>query len=333
MKQTVLATAMLAALLSASTLAQALAQPRPAQQAPKTRVDLPPAPVETVPSPVKGGDVVARIGDSDVTADEIRSAISFLDQRQQTALAQDPALLSQTVRAILANRLALAEATAKKWDQQAGVQAQIARARESIIVESYLKSVTAPPDSYPSEAEIKTVYEANAAALLVPRRYQLSQILISVARDADKDADEAAQKKLSDVTKKLKAPGAEFGKLARTLSDDGATAEREGELGWLAEPDLRPEIRTQVIGLAKGGITEPVRLDDGWHIIKLVDTEASRTRSLAEVREALIQRMKAEKADANRRAYMNDIIKRSPPVVNEIALSKLLDDKATASSR
>jgi peptidylprolyl isomerase len=129
----------------------------------------------------------------------------------------------------------------------------------------------------------------------------------------------------------VRQPGADFAALARSLSDDTATAERDGEVGWVAEPDLRAEIRAQVIGLPKAGTTEPIRLDDGWHILKLVDTEAARTRPLAEVRDALVQRIRAERVEANRRAYMAELLKQTPPVVNEIALSKLLEAKSDTS--
>lgn len=129
------------------------------------------------------------------------------------------------------------------------------------------------------------------------------------------------------MSKKLKQPGADFGVIARASSEDTASADRDGEIGWVAEPDLRPEIRAQVAGLAKGGFTEPVRLDDGWHILKLLDTEASRTRALSEVRDLLVQRMRAERADANRRAYLADLLKQNPPIVNEIALSKVIESK------
>ena len=200
-----------------------------------------------------------------------------------------------------------------------------------MIIESYLNSVSVPPESYPSEADIKSVYDANAGALLVPRRFQLAQIVVTLAKDADKAAEDAARKKLDDVMKKLKQPGADFAPLARSVSDDTATAERNGEIGWVAEPDLRAEIRGQVVGLAKGATTEPIRLDDGWHILKLLDTEASHTRPLSEVRDALVQRIRAERVETNRRAYMAELLKQASPVVNEIALSKLLATKPEAS--
>jgi peptidylprolyl isomerase len=304
----------------------------PAAPAPVPPAAQPKAPAEdhAAEPAVKGGETVARVGTADVTADEVRAAVSFLDARQQAALARNPALLSQTVRAILANRLVLKEALAKKWDQQPSVEAQLARARENLVVETYLQSITAPPESYPSDAEIKAVYDANASALLVPRRFQLAQIVVGLGKDADKAAEETARKKLDDVVSKLKQPGADFAALARSQSDDAASAERDGEIGWAAEPDLKPEIRNQVVGLAKGGVTDPVRLEDGWHILKLIDTEASHTRPLAEVRDVLIQRIRAERAEANRRAYIAELFKQNPPVINELALSKLLDGNAAA---
>ena len=281
-------------------------------------------------SAVKGGEVIAQVGGNDITAEELRAAVAALDARSQAAVARDPALLGQTVRAILASRLVLKEALSKKWDQQPAIVAQLARARENLIIESYLNSVSVPPQNYPSEADIKSVYDANASALLVPRRFQLAQIVVTLAKDADKAAEDTARKKLDDVMKKLKQPGADFATLARSVSDDTTTAERNGEIGWVAEPDLRIEIRGQVVGLAKGAIGEPIRLDDGWHILKLLDTEASHTRPLSEVRDALAQRIRADRVEANRRAYMAELLKQTPPVVNEIALSKLLATKAEA---
>jgi len=282
---------------------------------------------------VKGDEIIARLGDSEVTAEELRSTIALLDARQQSAMARDPALLSQTVRAILANRVMLKEALAKKWDQQPAIVSQLARARENLIMEGYLQSVTNPPDSYPGDADLKSAYDANVGAFLVPRRFQLAQIVVTVAKEADKAAEEAARKKLDDVVKKVKQPGADFAALARSLSEDAPTAEKDGEIGWVAESNLRTEIRTQVVGLGKGALTDPIRLDDGWHIIRLLDTEASHTRSLSEVRDALVQRMRAERAEANRRAYIADLLKQTPPVVNEIALSRLFENKTEAPAR
>src|SRR5262245_44475801 len=90
-------------------------QPVPSRAAPAPAAAARPAPAADDSAVVKGGEVIARVGDSDVTVEEVRATILLMEARQQAALARDPALLSQTVRAILANRLVLKEAMTKKW--------------------------------------------------------------------------------------------------------------------------------------------------------------------------------------------------------------------------
>jgi parvulin-like peptidyl-prolyl isomerase len=312
--------------------AAVVASPRPSveqQSAPGAKRD----PAVEDGGALKGSQIVARVGDKDVTAAELRTAIQQLDIRQQAALANDPALLAQTVRSILATQLVLKEAFAKNWDQQPTITVQLSHLRDNLISESYLQSVTTPPDTYPSEADIKAFYDANAQALVQPRRYRLGQIVIPVAKDADKSAQDSAQRKVDDIVKKLKQPGADFAALVHLSSEDSTAAERDSDIGWVNEPDLRVELRGSVSGLQKSGVSEPIKLEDGWHIIKLLDIEAARPRSLDEVRGALVQKLRSERALANRRAYVQDLLKQSPPVLNELALSQLLPKMEAPASK
>lgn len=273
-----------------------------------------------------GDDIVARIGDANVSADDIRGYIAALGPREQAALAQDPGLLSQAVRMLLANRLVLQEVLAKKWDQQPSVAAQLDRLREGAVVEIYLQSVSTPPASYPSDEELQKTYDANRGALVMPRQFQLAQIFVASPKDADKATDDKARKSIEEIARKLKAPGVDFAAIANEND-----AKNGGDLGWLVESQIVPEIRTQVMGLAKNAVSEPIRLDDGWHIIKLIDTKASYTRTLPEIREQLVQQMRAERAKMLRQAYLGELVKRSPPILNEIALSKVFGEQNRAS--
>jgi peptidylprolyl isomerase len=230
------------------------------------------------------------------------------------------------VRALLVNRLVLKEAQAKKWDQQPAIAALIERARQAALVESYLQSVAAISDGFPTEAQIQSVYDANMPAMMLPRQFEVAQVFI--AGGADKDADEKARRKLDQVQRKLKQPGADFSAIATSDSDDRASAEKGGALGWLSDAQLRPEIRAQVIGLAAGSLSEPIRLEDGWHIVKLIDTKPASARPLAEVHDQLAERMREERSAALRRAYLGKLLDQSPPVINELALSRLLEKPA-----
>lgn len=270
------------------------------------------------------GDIIARIGTTDVRADEIRADIAALDPRERAALAHDPAALSQTVHMLLAGKLVLKEALAKKWDQQPAVAARIERARESAIVETYLQSVSQVPENFPSEAEIQSAYDANKTAFLVPRQFDLAQIFVAVPKDADKAAQDKARHRLDEIQKKLKQKNADFRAIAQSDSDDPQAAKKQGDLGWLIETQIVPEIRSQLIGLAKDGVSEPLQLADGWHIVKLLDTKPAYTKPLTEVRDQIATQLRNERAMAERRAYLAKLLQETPPTVNELALSKVL---------
>jgi len=332
---------LLSAVLAGSpVLALAQTQPRPVQAPAKPRAPAPQVTAATQPgaaavpatqaqgtavAKVAGDDVVARVGGTNVSADELRASIAALGPNERAALAQDPAMFSQAVRMLLANRLVLQEILAKKWDQQPGVSAQLDRIRENALVELYLQQVSAPPANFPGDDELQKVYDANRAALLVPRQFQLAQIFVALPKDADKAADDQSKKAADEIERKLKAPGADFASLA---GENGA--KNGGDLGWVLETQIRPEIRAKVIELPKGAVADPIRLDDGWHIVKLIDTKASYTRTLPEVHDQLVQQIRNERATALRRAYVGELLKDHPPVLNELVLSNLLQEQVPA---
>jgi peptidylprolyl isomerase len=228
------------------------------------------------------------------------------------------------VRALLASRIVLREAVNQKWDQRPDVALQLKRVHDSALTELFLEAMSKPPESYPSETELQAAYDANKSAFLVPRQFRIAQIFIAAPKGADKVVEDKARKKLEDVQRRLKQKPADFAALATTESDEPEAAKHASELPWLPESQIMPDIRTQIAGLAKDAIGEPVRLDDGWHIVKLVDTKAAYTPALSEIRDPLTQRMRAERALLNRRAYLAKLLEQNPAALNELALSKLL---------
>jgi parvulin-like peptidyl-prolyl isomerase len=268
--------------------------------------------------------IIARVGDSQVTAGEIRAAIQTLDASTQAAAARDPQALSQVVRAILAERLVLKEALEKKWDQNPAVADAIARMRDRAIAQTYLESVSKPPDSYPSDPELQAAYDANKAQLLVPRQFDLAQIYIKNPKGAEPSVAAKAQVKLDAVRKALGKHGADFAAIASAESDDPSSAGKGGDLGWLAETRIQPEITAQLGTLAKGTVSQPVRLDDGWHIIKVLDVKEPYTPTLEEIRPQLSQKMRAERARVDSQQYIAKLMQDNPVQINELALSKVM---------
>ena len=269
--------------------------------------------------------VIARVGDTDVKLDEIRAAIESLDPKEQAALAKDPSLLNQTVRILLMRRVVLKEALAKHWDQEPAVATLIQRTRDNTVVESYLQSVSKPADSYPSDSELQAAYEARKAQLLVPRQFRLAQIFVALPKSADKGTTDKAQSKLETIKKSIHQSGADFSAIAKGNSEEAESAARGGEIGWLTENQIQPEVRSQLGSLTKNAISEPIRLEDGWHIIKVLDIKEPYTPTLEEIRTPLAQQLRSEKTQANSQAYLAKLLQQTPVAINELVLSKVLN--------
>lgn len=273
-----------------------------------------------VPAAADSADVLATVGGAEIKAADIRPYLANLTPDQQAALAKDPARLNQFLRALIVERLLLKQAVAAKWEQQPAVAAQLAQLRENAIAQSYLAAKAAVPADYPSAAEVQAAYDANKDALIVPRQLQLAQIFIAAPKDAKEP------EKLAAVRKVLAANPEKFAELARAHSDEAISAARGGEIGWLGVADIQPGIRAAAAALAKGAISAPIRADDGWHILRLIDVREAAPAPFADVREALAQRLRAEKAQQISRDYVENLLKENPVAINEIAVSQLVKD-------
>jgi len=270
-----------------------------------------------------GEGVVARIGDTEVGEQEIKAALDGLDERERAAVAKDPALLNQVVRSMLIQRLVLKQAADEKWEQKAEVAAQLERSRRSTITETYLRSQAEKNGGTPSEAELRQAYEGAKDSLFVPKQFQLAQIFIAVPQEGGKDVEAKAKVKLDGVTKSLARAGADFSSIARLNSDEPNSASKGGEIGWLLEKQIQPEIRTKMAALQKGATTVPLRLSDGWHIVKVMDVKEGYTPPFEEVRSTLAEKVRTERIKAASQAYLSQLLQENPVVINEIVLSKL----------
>lgn len=179
------------------------------------------------------------------------------------------------------------------------------------------------PDTYPSEPELQAFYQANQRAFMEPPRYRLAQLFVSVPA-ADPAATANAQAKLDPVLAALAEPDADFADLVRRFSDEKDSASRGGEVGWLAESQLRPELRPLLADLKAGQVSRPVRLADGWHIVKCLELRPESPVPFADIRSALADRMRAERTAANRQAYLARLLQDNPISLNELALRDLL---------
>lgn len=96
--------------------------------------------------------------------------------------------------------------------------------------------------------------------------FLLAEILLPVLSEAD----ESKIKKFANNLVVQMKKGASFSSLARQFSASSAAAQG-GMIGWVTEDSLDPAIATSVASLAKNNITAPIRTNQGYHIMLLLD--------------------------------------------------------------
>jgi peptidylprolyl isomerase len=111
--------------------------------------------------------------------------------------------------------------------------------------------------------------------------------------------------------------------LAKRDSQDAPSAANGGDLGWLREDALVPPIRAAVQGMADGAVSDPVRSQGGWHLLKLLGSKPPTQASLAESRDTLVHALRQERQMEGQRDYLGGLLKQQPIEVNEVELNKL----------
>jgi peptidylprolyl isomerase len=268
-------------------------------------------------------ELIGKMGAQELRVLDLKRMIDAQAPEVRKQLATDLGAMDRLVRSELVRQSILAEARQQGWDKKPDIQYQMERARDTALLQSYVNSLARPPATYPSEDEIKAFYEASKDSLTVPAEYQLAQLFVSVAEGADAAAAAAAQRKAADLAARVQKAPADFARVAREASEHKESAAKGGELGWVPEPQLLPEIRAVVTRMNKGDVSAPIRSASGWHVVRLIDRKPSSVRALADVRDQLAASLRLRKAQEAERTYIEGLLGKSAVTVNQVELQKV----------
>ncbi|ARI78112.1 peptidylprolyl isomerase [Halobacillus mangrovi] len=149
---------------------------------------------------------------------------------------------------------------------------------KEVIRFSLLQEKAASEDVEISEEEMKQYYER------MKTEVQASHILVK-----DEETAKEVKQKLED--------GGDFGKLASEYSSDGS-AQQGGKLGWFGPGKMAPEFEEAAYSLEKGEISEPVKTQFGFHIIKVTDKrDAEDVKPYEEAKEEIKRTLVSQKVD------------------------------------
>lgn len=151
-------------------------------------------------------------------------------------------------------------------------------------------------------------YEAQAWRFKTPKRVRAQHILIKVEEDAPAAEAEAAEAKILAAKEEIEG-GAEFGEVAKRVSEDVATKESGGDLGIFGPGSMVKPFEEAAMALEVDEVSEPVRSRFGYHLIKVNEIQPPSEKALEEVQEELAREVLAkENADEVARARAEAIL-------------------------
>ncbi len=146
-----------------------------------------------------------------------------------------------------------------------------------------------------SDDELKVKYQQDIQQYQVPNRVHAQHILFMTVGKPDAEVEEI-RKKAEDVLKQAKK-GPKFDELAKKYSEDPGSKAKGGDLGWLLQGQTVPEFEKIAFSLQPGAISDLVKTQYGFHIIKVLEKETAHTKPFDEVKDSIRAPLMLAKAD------------------------------------
>ncbi|WP_224771217.1 peptidylprolyl isomerase [Metabacillus idriensis] len=144
-----------------------------------------------------------------------------------------------------------------------------------------------------SEDEMKTYFDENKESFAEPEQVKASHILVE---------DEA---KAKEVKEKLDG-GADFTELAKEYSTDTSNSEDGGDLGYFAKGEMVAEFEEVTFAMKEGEISDPVKTEFGYHIIKFADKKAAADAAFEDKKEEIKETLFDQKMQTAYTAWLQE---------------------------
>ena len=235
-------------------------------------------PIATVSAEEKAGDaIVAKVNGKPITEAFMKLAEDELGRD----LGDLPPEVKRRALAeyLIDNTLFAEAAEAQKLGETPAFQNQLNYLKERLLRQEYFEKTL---KSAVSENEAKEIYKERIGSLKPEEEVSARHILV--------DSEEKAK----ELRAKIVA-GADFAEVAKESSSDRGTKDQGGSLRYFGQGQMVPEFDTAVFKMKKGEISEPVKTNFGWHIIKLDDRRRKEPPSFEAVKDTIMNSLAMRK--------------------------------------
>ena len=212
--------------------------------------------------------VVARVNGAEIR----QSDLNVAEEEVGNQVAQmAPDAKREYLVSFLADMMLVAKAAeAKKIQDGADFKRRLNLARTKLLMEQFLQ---AEAKAAVTDAAMRKVYEEAVAQMSKEPEVRARHILV--------ETEDEAKAVLAELKK-----GADFAELAKSKSKDPGSAEG-GDLGYFTKDQMVPEFSEVAFKLDKGALSDPVKSQFGWHVIKVEDKRERQAPEFDKVKDQL----------------------------------------------
>jgi len=250
------------------------------------------------------GDVLARVGDKEITRDMLDNIIATIPEENRVPFLTPDGrkkILDEVVSFTLFSQAAEKAGIAK----EPAIKTRLEYVQTEYLAKEYFRRKAAQ-SAVVTEQELKDYYKDHLSEFKPPEEIKARHILVKT---------EAQASKLLEKTKS----GADFSDLARKESIDPAAA-KGGKLempsgsDWLPRGTFEKGFEYELFKIPKGEVGGPVKSQFGWHLLKIEDRRQPETPPFVQVRGLIKNRLQDQKY-AELHKKLTEETKKSIPVV------------------
>ena len=207
----------------------------------------------TGPARAQSDPVIAKVNGAEIHESDLAMAEEDVGQNAQqlSGDAKRDYLISYLADVIVASKAA----EDKKVADQPQFKSRLTFIRNKLLMETLLQDVGKA--ALTPEA-MQKVYDEAKKQMGGEQEVRARHILVPT--------EEEAKAVLAEIKK-----GTDFAELAKQKSKDPGAAAEGGDLGYFSKEQMVPEFAEAAFKLEKGQVSDPVKTQFGWHIIKVED--------------------------------------------------------------
>ena len=219
----------------------------------------------------KDVQVLAEVNGGTITTADFNRELKNLPDYLK-AMAETPEGRKEMLDTMVIRELILQQASKDGLDKSADLEEKLKDLKKRLVVESFLKKKV-ETESQVSDADLQKFYEQNKDKFKTGEQIKASHILVKTEKEA------------RNVLAQIKA-GGNFEELAKKNSVDSSAA-KGGDLGWFGKGSMVPVFEKAALALKEGQVSDVVKSDFGFHIIKLTGKRAAGIRPMEEVKDQI----------------------------------------------